>query len=408
MEIFEKFAIVYRWSIKGSTGGPSGYLYNLRDGFLINNDEITVYSFTNKNITNNQTNQSQSSLRKLWSVLKKYKLHFPLLLLFELKIIYQYLGKFNWSNEEYYKQALDKDYLQFESLEDLYDFKTKLKYEGTAILTPHRPEPFYEEKINELKVFLDTSYRFPLLKKVLIYLEKKAYSLTDVFIFPSKEAMELYHSFPGFTDGVNGKPVKFVFTGAPVIEPSTTKEEYRSRLGIGIEDKVIAFIGRHNQVKGYDLLVNAFSNLESTSQTKVVCAGKLSDIEFPKHSNWIELGLITDPVNLINSADLVVLPNRSTYFDLIAVEVIAQGKVLVASNTGGNISLSEQSKGVVLFENENIEDMMNKINLVFQLTRSERAELELANKQFYTAHCKLDKFAENYVNIIDSIIRNRK
>lgn len=403
MNRFKKFAIVYRWEIKENTGGPSGYLNNLRKGFENNGDEIDIYSLKRSNKSDNL-----SILKgKLRTVLEKNKYILALFLLyFEIKSVYNYMYKLNWSNKTYFDRAHEKKFLQFESVEDLYDFRKKFKYKGITILTPHRPEPFFLEKINEIKSNFRTKYNFPLLKLVLKHIEKRAYAYTDAFIFPSSEAMSLYNEFPGFEKGSKGKTTKFVFTGSPMTNPTISAEEYRVKIGVKVEEKVIAFIGRHNEVKGYDLLTKAFYKIHDNN-TKVVCAGPLSEMEYPDSTNWIELGKINDPYNLINSADIVVLPNRNTYFDLIAIETLAQGKVIIASSTGGNISLSKFSTGVVLFKSEDINDFINKINQVLQLSKDEKAKYEQDNKNLFLNYCTPEKFSYNYLQAVSEIIESR-
>lgn len=48
-----------------------------------------------------------------------------------------------------------------------------------------------------------------------------------------------------------------------------------------------AYVGRHNYIKGYDLLINAFQQID-VNKVKVVCAGAQSNIEAPKSKNWVQ------------------------------------------------------------------------------------------------------------------------
>ena len=40
-----------------------------------------------------------------------------------------------------------------------------------------------------------------------------------------------------------------------------------------------------------------------------------------------------DPHSLINASDMFILPNKETYFDLIMLEVLSMGKIVLATNT---------------------------------------------------------------------------
>lgn len=55
-----------------------------------------------------------------------------------------------------------------------------------------------------------------------------------------------------------------------------------------------------------------------------------------KDSRWKEVGWTNDSQSIIAASDVFVLPNRETYFDIIMLEVLSCGKIVIASRTGGN------------------------------------------------------------------------
>ena len=378
-----KACIAYKWEIKENTGGPSGYLFNLKRGLKNINSNFHIFYSENKII---KSDKSKKSIRK------KYKYPF----IEDIKISLYYLRKNKWiTRDEYNTESFD--IIHFQAVEELYEclyYKNNKKF----ILTPHRPEPLYIEKINEIKTEMKTKYKFYILAQVLKYIEKKAYRECDGFIFPSKEAMQIYMRFPGFGKEIIKKPVEWLITGC---DRKIGVKKFIEKDNI----RIISFIGRHNEIKGYNFLKSVFINNKSyfeDNNIKIICAGKISG-EFPISNNWEELGVIKDPENLIASSDIVILPNQNTYFDLVALEVLSQGKVLLASNTGGNLSLNKQTKGVVIFEKNNEEDFLRKIDHILSLSDKEIQYLEELNSIFFDRYCSLDKFASNYLLAIDKL-----
>ena len=95
-------------------------------------------------------------------------------------------------------------------------------------------------------------------------------------------------------------------------------------------------------IKGYDRLVKIYPELKQRGIEVVVAGGK-GGIAYPLDSGWHELGYISDVPNLIHASDVIVIPNRNTYFDLIILEALSQGRIVISSNTGGNIDIAKET-----------------------------------------------------------------
>lgn len=375
-----KCCIIFRWELRHNSGGPAGYLMNLKKGLELINSNFCIFSDFTKT-----SPKEESKRRKINSFLLE-----------DIKISLYYLKPKTWmkAKSEIFESF---DSYHFQSLEDIYDCK-RFKKGKKFFLTPHRPEPLWIEKINEIQNVNNTNYSFPLLKLVLMHIEKVAYKVCDGFIFPSKEAKDIYMDFPGFSKYIADKKVKYLITGTNVIEG---KPEYR----LENNNFIISFIGRHTFIKGYDFLKEFFiENLDfiNDNNIQIICAGKIIG-DYPKNQRWKELGLINNPHDLIKSSDFVILPNLNTYFDLVALEVLAQGKILLASDTGGNISLSKQTKGVKLFMSNNQSSLKERIIELLNIHVDERTELENCNLSYFEENCKLDRFANNYLITINEL-----
>lgn len=401
--MIQKFGIVLFDSIKPK-GGPSGYLYNLQKGFNYIHKNVDIYYYDE-----NQISVKKMSIRErvIHNLSKYVRSIYPLLFIVEILILiklalFVLLSKKN----RIFERALSKKALHFHSVFDLFMFRKKYGYKGFTILTPHSPEPFYQEVVKGYQVRWQTKYKFPLVSVIYSYIERFAYKSANSYIFPCSQTKELYDSFPGFLTGTKGKPVKYVLSGTSYTMPTIQKDIFRKECGLDQDDFIIVYIGRHIPIKGYDLLIEAFEDLKKLG-IKILCAGSLNSLyPPPKDKNWIELGWRNDPYNIINAADLAVLPNRSTYYDLIALEILAQGRLLVASDTGGNIELAKHTSGVVLFENGNREDFVRKIEELRFLNSEKRLQLEQQNRKFYEEFCTPEKFSSFYLEAINELTKD--
>jgi glycosyltransferase involved in cell wall biosynthesis len=128
----------------------------------------------------------------------------------------------------------------------------------------------------------------------------------------------------------------------------------RAKLGIAPKSKVVFYVGRFDQRKGIETLVRAVakSSLRGSSNLKLIIAGgsrpgKSDGIERDRIEGIVtELGLgdiTTFPGRLedadlpfyYGAADVCVVPSHYEPFGLVAIEAMASGTPVVASDVGG-------------------------------------------------------------------------
>ncbi len=386
----DKIAIFNSTGVKQNKGGPSGYLFNLSSGLNQIGSSLKIFTLDEESKpmripkVNFKTSNNQI-LNEMRNILYFFKRGFICKKNIDLSI------------HEY-------SVIHTHSCEDVFYLRKFVNYKGKIILTSHRPEPLYKEIIEGLKVKHKTKWKYSILKIALMKIEKLGYRESDGYIFPSTAAMEIYSEFPGFIDASENKPTEFVFTGTVKKEPDISRAEYRYKLGISEKNKVVCFIGRHNAIKGYDLLTSLSDRLKA-EDIHVVCAGPNNMLASPENSHWIELGFISDPFNLINAADIVVIPNRNTYFDLIIVEILSQGRIVITSDTGGNLDIAKCTRGLILFKSGDKESLYDTIKSTFKLSDVNLDSLSQGNMDFYDSYCSVDKFANNYINAVRVLVK---
>ncbi|WEV74286.1 hypothetical protein OZX74_01635 [Bifidobacterium sp. ESL0798] len=282
-------------------GGPAGYLSNLKRGL----DEIGAheYEFLPAEGVHFKKNKT---LRRV--VPKRLK---------DLRRLYKCI------NLPQVSKPAPVDYTQYRSIHfhstlDLYTYRNALEaYKGNVILTSHSPCAAHKELLDSLDLH-DVQRHAQELKRLAI-IDEYAFKRADTIIFPCAEAEEPYfHTWNEYAQIRDSSKIRYLPTGicSPVIRES--RSVIRKRYGIPDEAFLMCYIGRHNSIKGYDALVQAtVPLLKKNNNYWMLVAGKEGPLYRPNQQHWVEAGWTNDPYSIIAAADVFILPNRETYFDLI-------------------------------------------------------------------------------------------
>lgn len=182
-----------------------------------------------------------------------------------------------------------------------------------------------------------------------------------------------------------------------------TKRFLKSEISDG---KYILLLGYPWHLKGVDILIQAFkriSNQFPEYRLKIVgwCpVGKKYFEDLAAGNGRIEL---CDPVyyeevvRLMSACSLYVLASRTEAMGRVLVEAMACKKPIIASNVGGVPYLIRNEYNGLLFENENIDDLANKMKIV--LGNNEVANRLGENGYRYvmenlSEQCYIDKYRE--------------
>lgn len=114
---------------------------------------------------------------------------------------------------------------------------------------------------------------------------------------------------------------------------------FKSRHGIDAEDRVILFLGRIHEIKGLDLLVNAFDKIRNDNVKLAIVGGDsgfkdtLDEMieERDLQDKVIFPGVLTgrDKIEALVDCDVFVMPSRYESFTTSGLEAMACGKPLV-------------------------------------------------------------------------------
>jgi len=290
---------------------------------------------------------------------------------------------------------------------DAVKVKNSLEKAGAGhiklMLTSHTPEAASQEYYNGYLEQQHSITRAQEIRRLWQQVERRAFEASDILVFPSKEAMEpLQLTMDGFDRLISGKDIRFVPSGVKKLSSAWSKEEAKKKYGL--EGKfLVGYVGRHNAVKGYDILQRAAKIVWKKQRDICFLIGGVQGNAFRPldHKGWIEAGWV-DPADLFQALDVFVLPNRMTYFDLVLLEVMSMGIPAIASDTGGNRTVQETTDALLLFDGTP-EDLAGKI---LDFSRKPGAVRDAVGKkaqaaygQYYTA----ELFAQRYVDLMHQI-----
>ena len=366
------------------TGGPAGYLCNLRRGL----DEIGAGGFEFLPAAGAQM-EKNAFLRRVVPDRVKDKRRLRNLLALPAKDL---PAPVDYSRYEA---------IHFHSTEDLYVRRGALEsYRGKVVLTSHSPCAYHKELVSRLNPADAERHAAEL--EGLAVIDEYAFGRADVVVFPCPEAEEPYfHTWPGYAAVRDESKMRYLPTGISPCSAKAGRSEVRARYGIPEEAFLMCYVGRHNQIKGYDALVEAALPMLDDPGTWMLVAGKEGPLFAPKHERWVEAGWTDDPHSLIAAADVFVLPNRETYFDLILLEVLSLRTPVVAMRTGGNKYFEGLgSEGIVLYEGES--EFRSAVNRFRSLdgTFSQRARSD--NQALYLSRFTCGEMASRYCRLFKS------
>jgi len=399
--------IYFNGSLKQNAGGPSGYLWHLKRGLseLSNGDQIE-FIVNDKLPETTFTASKKNPLRSLkrfpiiWRILKSfgptetrkmYKLYKKLL-----------PDKVQLSVEETLRLLRDLDIqsIHCHTTHDTLKVHNALISVGKRssvklYITSHCPEIPANEIVDALCAQDLLRGMAEQVRAKLTAVDLAAFRSADELIFPSQESMEPYYeTCPDFHDAIKDKPISFMLTG--LVEPRILKT-------VSIPDTMdglkLVYIGRHNSVKGYDLLTRTVPQFLNSENAWMIVAGSLGPLPAPMHPRWIELGWTDNAPGLLAAADILLLPNRRTYFDLVAIEAMALGVPLLTTDTGGNRTLAKLSEGVILFKPDH-ESLFLALKKMSLLGKKKLQELGKLNRQSYEQFLNQRSFALRYLEVL--------
>lgn len=173
---------------------------------------------------------------------------------------------------------------------------------------------------------------------------------------------------------------------------SIEKLEALEALELPSQSKKILFVGNVIRAKGIFELVQAFEKLQEEYSLYIV--GSTKDADFYnevksyiadkkiQHVYFVPPQSQHDLANWMNACDVLVLPSHHEGFGLVALEGLACGIPVVASNVGGLPYLLSNNRGI-LVEPNNSEAIYDGVQTAFNSTFDHESVKQLVHEQSY-------------------------
>lgn len=375
-------------------GGPVGYNFHLKQQL----DKMGVKNIHYIHSNGGVTQEAKDFVNKI----KNPKLQYV------AKILKSVVKKYTYLYARKHKAMLDLtpyDIVHFHATLDMYMVRDSLKdYKGKVVLTSHTPTVHHKEVYDNLTPWERKHMNW--YYKKLVDMDYYAFTRADNIIFPCPDAEEPYYKNWDMYASLKEQKknsFRYLLTGTEKRTAKRSRSEVCKEYGIPEDAFILCYAGRHNEIKGYDTLKEIGKKvLAKYSNAYMLVAGKEFPLEGLKNDRWIEVGWTTDPHSLIAASDAFILPNKDTYFDLIMLEVLSLGSIVIASSTGGNKYFEKiDAKGVMTYKSQ--EDALTLIDKLYSMSSEEKIMLQKANENLFDEQFCLEVFGKNYVELINSL-----
>jgi glycosyltransferase involved in cell wall biosynthesis len=231
----------------------------------------------------------------------------------------------------------------------------------------------------------------PFLYDTLFKYEKYLMSIATAVIFPSRNAASSY--FDAF-DVLRSKTIEFILSGVDVkIDGSTSRSRKRRSLRV-------LFAGRYVSHKGFDLfneLAEHARNAGNRFDFFSVGIGPISPSKYVSNLGWRK-----DIYDVVSQHDIIVVPNRIAYFDLLPLEVAAIGKPILFTPVGGNIDQADALDDTICAEAMNVSSLYEgliKIEENLQKNQNYGAKNSIRYSELFTS----EKMAARWLAVLKAL-----
>ena len=188
----------------------------------------------------------------------------------------------------------------------------------------------------------------------------------------------------------------------------------RTNQNLGIDKKIILFVGNLIKIKGIWTLIESIKILSSSvPDLLLLIIGQGEERErleslvgrYHLENNIKFLGWLPqrDLPELYNAADVFVLPSITEGHSIALLEAMAAGLPIVASKIGGNLESIEEGVNGFLFDNCDANKLAEKLAII--LTDSDlRQKMAEKNSKMYHDKFRTENQINNHLKIYRSII----
>lgn len=367
-------------------GGPRGYLFNLNQYAVSRDEGVSVIS------------ERQASTRTQDLATAKLNSCFYQCALLLYYTVFGYANRYTISKDSLSK-LYRQDVVVFHRVSHLKAYLKQVSdfvRAGQMVLfMPHNPVSPAEEYVCMRFSFSDSGLSRWLKKRltrILTSLEVQSLSRADYILTASPHSTDDY-----YRDSVACRQVFqalsfcHVNTGVEGLTSTLPAKAVLEKYNLPSNTKIVAYLGRFEAIKGFDIFLKmAASDDQNKISHTYICAGAGSMSALLLDNNAVNhLGWVSEIADIIGVSDVLVVPNRSAYFDLIILEALSMGVNVLTSKRGGALDLD--AKGVHFLE---LHNPLPGLRQALQ-NRSSREEIQNSFKNRFS----MTVFYQRYVEL---------
>ena len=195
------------------------------------------------------------------------------------------------------------------------------------------------------------------------------------------------------------------------------KISLKTKLHIGENEKIILFVGRLDEAKGVDIVINSFKRINQFHKDfncRLIIVGDGDYNRYIKECKdiWgkvIFTGLVNKETlyQFYQIADVGVMPSTHEQCSFVAIEMFSHGIPLIASTTTGlNEMMCTELRYLKLKAKEmwkdtyiSVEECVNNIMLVFKQTEEEKKIMIDLSRKHYLKNYSLNKMKKKVISL---------
>lgn len=179
-------------------------------------------------------------------------------------------------------------------------------------------------------------------------------------------------------------------------------------------EKILVHISNFRRVKRIDDVVKVFSVVRKSVKSKLILIGDGPEKPYIErlvrnmklHNDVIFTGRIAEPIDILASADLFLLPSETESFGLSALEAMAMGVPVISSNAGGITEVNINGKTGFTC---NVGDVKSMSKHAVELLLNEKKSKEFQQNALNQAK-KFDvkNILPKYENLYKKVVENQQ
>jgi glycosyltransferase involved in cell wall biosynthesis len=374
-------------------GGPAGYCFNLLQALtLLDSKESLKVLYPNTNTRRtSKVSRKFDLLKSLPTCLSGFLVFVRTLMI--LRDAFRYFG----FTEEQMDEITISDVVVFHDyrLASTYLLNSNRPSNQKIIIMPHAPTDLSAEMIDNLRLYLGNSFIWNIIYSYMAKIELKTLVSSNCLLIPCRDSLEGYFTSTPERVSLFHLPFYELPSGVRPLKATRSSHEVRTSWGVDSK-KIVGFFGRRHPHKGYDIFCQAAEVAYRHKIDIVFVSAGSGPISPPLHlPNFLDLGHLTteELANAIAAVDLVIVPNRFCYFDLIILEAMSLGKPVLTTPVGGSRCLN--SPGIFFVNNQNAESLMVAINEL--LLKRDLEEVGKLNLEVFEKMYGLQPFARRHL-----------